>query len=732
MGSKELRLILSVFTYGPDQRRTEIELRPIVPESARGNPKKITDWVNMMAMNMAPDFKHTNEWGCEICGPPKTSVDVPFSCDGNWPENRLTFDFHADISPENPFQVRFLGRRKRRGPSEGSSEYADRNLCRWASSTVCNMHISGKQAPHANPPPPGASPRKRGPSRQQRPIGYATVSGRKWGVHNLCEAGSGPCHTVIREQELMMAKMTGAPVSPGFGELYDKSDEVYPLASSCAKCNDEKTGSKGYKMSRCEVPCFEGRRHSLRRVIPAQDARRPTGQGWIRTPPKSSSVQIEEIPEQSFSSIGATTGVNGTLLEDTLLEPPLYQILLLPVTRTYRLISQRTRKDVTFGRKRLDPDPAQIPLPDDSDDSDGPPPLVRIRGNRRTRRAWLRAGRIEHLTDDLWCAAGYTFSQQIAEEAFKSKPHAHVFSEKESERLPEHQLWDHAIDFLPNAPPTLRTKVYPMSPNEQQELIRFLEENLQKGYIHPSKSPLASPVFFVKKKDGKLRFVQDYRKLNEITVKNRYPLPLVSDIINRLQGAKYQGLFKVRSTLAKYFSKFDVRWGYNNVRIKEGDGWKAAFATNQGLFEPLVMFFSLTNSPATFQALMNSIFADLIVKGKVAVYLDDILIFTATLEEHREIVNEVLTRLRKHDLYLRPEKCEFEKTEIEYLGLVIRKGEIRMDPAKVEAVRNWPIPKNLREVRGFLGFANFYRRFIKNFSKIAGPLNDLTKKDTPW
>ena len=258
-----------------------------------------------------------------------------------------------------------------------------------------------------------------------------------------------------------------------------------------------------------------------------------------------------------------------------------------------------------------------------------------------------------------------------------------------------------------------------MSANEQEELQRFLEENLAKGYIRPSKSPLSSPVFFIKKKDGKLRFVQDYRKLNEITVKNRYPLPLVSDIVGRLKGARY-------------FTKFDVQWGYNNVRIKDGDEWKAAFATTQGLFEPLVMFFGLTNSPATFQALMNSIFADLIAEGKVAVYLDDILIFTITLEEHRQLVNEVLQRLKAHDLYLRPEKCEFEQEEIEYLGLVIREGEVHMDPSKVEAVRTWPTPKSLREVRGFLGFANFYRRFIKDFSKIARPLHDLTKKDIPW
>ena len=258
-----------------------------------------------------------------------------------------------------------------------------------------------------------------------------------------------------------------------------------------------------------------------------------------------------------------------------------------------------------------------------------------------------------------------------------------------------------------------------MSINEQAELDKFLEDQLRKGYIVPSKSPLSSPVFFIKKKDGKLRLVQDYRKLNDITVKNRYPLPLASDIVNRLKGAKY-------------FTKFDVRWGYNNIRIKEGDEWKAAFATNRGLFEPMVMFFGLCNSPATFQALMNSIFADLIAKGKVVVYLDDILIFTKTIEEHREIVREVLKRLQDHDLYLRPEKCEFERTEIEYLGMIIRHNEVKMDPAKVQAIVEWTVPKNLKALQAFTGFDNFYCRFIKDFSGIARPLNDLTKKEKPW
>lgn len=217
---------------------------------------------------------------------------------------------------------------------------------------------------------------------------------------------------------------------------------------------------------------------------------------------------------------------------------------------------------------------------------------------------------------------------------------------------------------------------------------------------------MSSPVFFVKKKDGKLRLVQDYRKLNDITVKNRYPLPLATDIINRLKGATI-------------FIKFDVRWGYHDIRIKEGDEYKAAFVTNQGLFEPKVMFFGLTNSPATFQTLMNTIFADLIAKGKVAVYLDDILIWSNDIREHRKVVHEVLHRLETYDLYLRPEKCEFEKSTIEYLGLIISPDKVSMDPIKIKAVLEWPTPKTLKEVRGFIGFGNFYQRFIQDFSKVA-------------
>jgi hypothetical protein len=274
----------------------------------------------------------------------------------------------------------------------------------------------------------------------------------------------------------------------------------------------------------------------------------------------------------------------------------------------------------------------EVPL--ESDPSDPAEPEL-IASNRTTCHAWLKAGILEHATNALYAAAGYTYSQKVAEDAgcikrkqsfeeIVPKHYRHfskVFSDVKSERLPEHQPWDHTINLKEGAPETVHAKVYPMPPNEQQELIAFLEDNLRKGYITPSKSPMASPVFFIKKKDGKLRLVQDYQKFNEISIKNRYPLPLPADIINRLSGAKY-------------FSKFDVRWGYTNVRIKGGDEWKAAFTTSRGLFESRVMFFGLTNLLATFQALMNTIFADLIAEGRVVVYLDNILVFSTDLEQH--------------------------------------------------------------------------------------------------
>jgi len=273
-----------------------------------------------------------------------------------------------------------------------------------------------------------------------------------------------------------------------------------------------------------------------------------------------------------------------------------------------------------------------------------------------------------------------------------------VFAKEDFDILPEHRQWDHAIKLIPGSEPK-SSKVYPLSPVEQKELDTFLEENLRTGQICPSKSPIAAPVFFIKKKDGSLRLVQDYCALNSMTVKNKYPLPLISELVFQF-------------CRARYFTKLDVCWGFNNVHIKPGDEWKAAFQTNRGLFEPLVMFFGMTNSPATFQTMMNNIFWNLIAEGIMVVYLDDILIFTKTKEEHEQAVRRVLQVLKENKLFLRPEKCEFCKQRIEYLGLVISENEVSMDLVKVAGVREWPTPENKTDVQAFLGFVNFYQRFI--------------------
>ena len=294
-----------------------------------------------------------------------------------------------------------------------------------------------------------------------------------------------------------------------------------------------------------------------------------------------------------------------------------------------------------------------------------------------------------------------------------------VFSKTKSERMPVRKPYDHGIEFVEGASLPKPAKLYPMSPIERKALNDWVDEELRKGYIVKSKSPIAAPVFFVKKKDGSLRLVQDYRRLNDITVKNRYPIPRINDLIDALSKASI-------------FTKIDLRWGYNNVRIKEGDEWKTAFITHRGLFEAKVMYFGFSNAPATFQAMMNEILGDLIIEGSVIVYLDDILIFNNDLKEHRRIVREVLRRLQDNDLFAKPEKCLFEVDRLEYLGVIISKGKVEMDASKVAGVLEWPQPTKVKQVQAFLGLANFYRRFIKDFAKVAKPLHTLTKKDQPW
>jgi Reverse transcriptase (RNA-dependent DNA polymerase) len=279
-----------------------------------------------------------------------------------------------------------------------------------------------------------------------------------------------------------------------------------------------------------------------------------------------------------------------------------------------------------------------------------------------------------------------------------------IFSEEKAHRFPESRPWDHKIEMKEGFEPKL-FKNYNLTLAEQIELDKFLKKNLEKGYIRPSQSPMASPFFFLSKKDSKLQPCQDYWYLNDWMVKNSYPLPLILEIMDKLKGTKY-------------FTKLDVRWGYNNVWIRKGDKWKAAFKTNKGLFEPTVMFFGMCNSSATFQAMMDNIFMMMIDNRLVIVYMDDILIFADMKEELERITKLVLEKLREHDLSLKAKKCEFCQTKIEYLGMIIEGGKISMDPVKLGGIRDWPVPTTLKQTRSFLGFGNFYRKVISHYSEL--------------
>jgi len=278
---------------------------------------------------------------------------------------------------------------------------------------------------------------------------------------------------------------------------------------------------------------------------------------------------------------------------------------------------------------------------------------------------------------------------------------AKVFSEDESKRYPPKRAWDHAIEFKKDAPEAIDCKVYPMNRVEDEAVRKFINDELEKGYIRESKSPYTSSFFFVRKKDGKLRPVQDYHKINAITIRNQYPLPLITDLIRDLSNAHI-------------YTKLDVRWGYNNVRIREGDEKKAAFKTRYSLFEPTVMYFGLTNSPATFQTMMNFIYRDTILKHEplgttIRVYMDDIGIATRTnLDDHHHAVYDVLHVAQLHDLYFKPEKCLFDAPSMDYLGVILEKGVTHMDPAKIAGANTWPVPTTPTEVRKVLGFFNFY------------------------
>ena len=290
-----------------------------------------------------------------------------------------------------------------------------------------------------------------------------------------------------------------------------------------------------------------------------------------------------------------------------------------------------------------------------------------------------------------------------------------VFWKEESERMLIRKPWDHAIELKDIFKPK-KGRLIPLLHEEQEEVSAFIDDQLRKGYIQSSKSEQTSPMFLVPKKDGKKWTVQDYHYLNEHMVKNNYPLPLIVQLVDKLQGTKM-------------FTKMDLRWSYNNICIEEGDEEKAAFIHHHGTFEPLVMFFGLCNSPSTFQTIMNEIFTHM--EDVVVVYVDNIIIFTKTddLKKHDEIILEVLCCLEENDLYVKSEKCTFCTTEVNFLGMIVGKDGIKMDQEKVKAILDWPAPLNIKGVRSFLSLANFYQRFIQDYTQVVRPLNDLLKKD---
>ena len=289
-----------------------------------------------------------------------------------------------------------------------------------------------------------------------------------------------------------------------------------------------------------------------------------------------------------------------------------------------------------------------------------------------------------------------------------------AFNEDRAEVLPEHRVYDCSIDLKPNA--TLYYgPVYPTTPTERQIIKEYVDDMERKGFIRRSRSPAGYPILVHDKKDGGSRICVDYRKLNDQTIKNAYPIPLVLSVFESMKGAQY-------------FTKLDLKSAYNLIRIKEGDEYKTAFRTEFGHYEYLVMPFGLTNAPAVFQSFINDIFNEQINRY-VQVYLDDIIIYSKTLEEHIQHVRTVLQLIIDNHLVAKLKKCEFHKSEVEFLGHIISREGIKTDPKKIEAVKNWPIPTTVKEVQSFVGLCNYYRRFISDFSKVAKPLHSLTKKN---
>ncbi|GJR89667.1 putative reverse transcriptase domain-containing protein [Tanacetum coccineum] len=306
------------------------------------------------------------------------------------------------------------------------------------------------------------------------------------------------------------------------------------------------------------------------------------------------------------------------------------------------------------------------------------------------------------------------------EKRLEDVPTVREFSEVFTEDLPglpPTRQVEFQIDLVPGAAPVARAP-YRLAPSEMEELSTQLQELSDKGFIRPSSSPWGAPVLFVKKKDGSFRMCIDYRELNKLTMKNRYPLPRIDDLFDQLQGSSV-------------YSKIDLRSGYHQLRVRDEDIPKTAFRTRYGHYEFQVMPFGLTNAPAVFMDLMNRVCRPYLDKF-VIVFIDDILIYSKTKEEHDVHLRLILELLKKEELYAKFSKCDFWLSKVQFLGHVIDSKGIHVDPAKIESIKDWESPKTPTEIRQFLGLAGYYRRFIEGFSKISKPMTKLTQKSVKF